>query len=263
MTSPSADRPWETAVDQLETLGLSSYAARTLVALFSIGEGTARDISEVSEVPRTRVYDAIDELRQHGLVDVQQSSPQQFWAVSPETTGRTFQREFSHRIDTLLEALDDLPTSSITEEQRGVWTVTGRETITERILDFIAAAEDEIVFTTIDSLLTDDVVAALQDASDRGVSIKLGAMSVETEKTINEVVPEADLFETMWEWSDSPAGRLLLVDQQRTLVSVLVPNGEEPHRDETAVWGTGQANSLVVVLRAMFGWQLESYETDR
>ncbi|MBX0298224.1 helix-turn-helix domain-containing protein [Haloarcula nitratireducens] len=45
-----------------EALGLNTYAARTFVALVSLDEGTAQDVSEVAEVPQTRVYDAADEL---------------------------------------------------------------------------------------------------------------------------------------------------------------------------------------------------------
>jgi hypothetical protein len=73
-------------------------------------------------------------------------------------------------------------------------------------------------------------------------------------------VPGAELFDSLWDWSDDPAGRLLLVDRDQTLVSVLVPDdGDYPPepRDETAIWGSGATNSLVVVLRAMFTWQLD------
>ncbi len=36
-------------------------------------------------------------------------------------------------------------------------------------------------------------------------------------------------------------------------------DGEHPPepRDETAIWGAGSTNSLVVVLRALFTWQLD------
>ena len=51
-----------------------------------------------------------------------------------------------------------------------------------------------------------------------------------------------------------------MIDQEKTLVSVLVP-GVGDHapesRDETAIWGTGPTNGLVVVLRTMFTWQLD------
>ncbi|WP_433633300.1 TrmB family transcriptional regulator [Halomicrococcus sp. NG-SE-24] len=82
------------AIDQLEQLGLSTYAARTLVALVALGSGTAKDVSEVADVPRTRVYDAVEELQEEGLVDIQQSTPKQFWPVSTETLSRSFERTY-------------------------------------------------------------------------------------------------------------------------------------------------------------------------
>lgn len=51
----------------------------------------------------------------------------------------------------------------------------------------------------------------------------------------------------------------MMVDGRKTLVSVLV-NGEDASpsnlRSETAIWGEGDTNSLVVVLKAIFTWRL-------
>ena len=68
MSGNTSDQARAIAVEQLKALGLSTYAARTFVALVSLGEGTAPDVSEVADVPRTRVYDAADELRDRGPV---------------------------------------------------------------------------------------------------------------------------------------------------------------------------------------------------
>jgi hypothetical protein len=69
------------------------------------------------------------------------------------------------------------------------------------------------------------------------------------------------MFESLWVWSDTAAGRLMMVDGQKTLVSALV-NGVEADpsdsRSETAVWGEGNTNSLVVVLKAIFTWRLDT-----
>jgi sugar-specific transcriptional regulator TrmB len=256
----AADEARAIAIDQLRELGLSTYAARTYVALILLGEGgTAREINDIADVPRTRVYDAAEELRDVGLVDVQHASPKRFWPVSSETAGRQFHREYAHRVDTLTDALEEMEPPSRNAEQRGVWTVTGRDAVTDRLVEFVDDAEEEIAFMTVDSLLTDRVVEALQVASDRGVTIKLGGISGPVEDAIREEVPRAELFESIWVHSDTPAGRILLVDGTRTLTSVLVSAGgdhpPEP-RDETAIWGVGETNSLVVVLRAMFTWQL-------
>ncbi|WP_241991874.1 helix-turn-helix domain-containing protein, partial [Halorubrum sp. SS7] len=79
----------------------------TFIALSALESGTARDVSRVSAVPRTRVYDAIDELRDRGLVDVLQSSPKRFRAISAETTSRTLEHELRHRVDVLRTALSE------------------------------------------------------------------------------------------------------------------------------------------------------------
>jgi sugar-specific transcriptional regulator TrmB len=262
MSSDPTGNPRTAAVEQLERFGLSTYAARTFVALASLGTGTARDVSRVSEVPRTRVYDAVDELRERGLVDVQQSSPKQFWAISAETASRTFEHELERRVAALRTALDELEPAERRSEQRGVWTVDGQPAATERVLDFFAGAEEEIVYMTVEDLLTDDLITGLREAADRGVSIKLAGVSAAVQERIREDIPEATMFETLWVWSDTSAGRLMMVDGRKTLVSALVDGADDPSapRSETAIWGEGEQNSLVVVLRAIFAWRLETAE---
>jgi len=259
-TDPSDD-PRSAAIEQLEQFGLSAYAARTFVALVSLGTGTAKDVSGVSDVPRTRVYDAIEELQDRGLVDVQQSSPKEFWAISGETTGRKFEQELDHRLSVLTAALDELEPVERTEEQRGVWTVDGQAAITDRIIEFVNDAEEEIVYMTVEELLNEDIIGALRAAAERGVRISLGGVSPDVQDEIQETIPGVELFESLWVWSDTPAGRLMMVDERQTLVSVLV-NGVEAAptdaRSETAIWGTGPTNSLVVVLKAIFTWRLEN-----
>ena len=73
----------EQAVKLLQDLGLKEYEARSFVALSRRQQGTAKDISDSSSVPRTRVYDAVRVLKAQGLVETQQSNPKRFRAVSP------------------------------------------------------------------------------------------------------------------------------------------------------------------------------------
>ncbi|AXG06111.1 TrmB family transcriptional regulator [Haloplanus rubicundus] len=263
MTPDPSDDPRSAAIEQLEQFGLSAYAARTFVALVSLGTGTAKDVSGVSDVPRTRVYDAIDELHDLGLVDVQQSSPKEFWAISVDTATRKFEREMDHRLSVLTTALDELEPVRRSEEQRGVWTVDGQATVTDRVVEFVEGADDEVVYMTVEDLLTEEVVDALRDAAERGVTISLGGVSADVQEQIGTEIPGAELFESLWVWSDTPAGRLMMVDGTQTLVSVLVNGHDAPPTDprsETAIWGSGETNSLVVVLRAIFAWRLGDAE---
>nr|WP_315908857.1 helix-turn-helix domain-containing protein [Halapricum hydrolyticum] len=164
MSSDPIEDPQTAAIEQLERFGLSAYAARTFVALASLGTGTARDVSQVSEVPRTRVYDAIDELHDRGLVDILQASPKQFWAISAETASRTFEHELQHRTEILQTALSEIEPVERRAEQRGVWTVDGQTAVTERVLEFFAGADDEIVYMTVEDLLTEDLIEGFNKA---------------------------------------------------------------------------------------------------
>jgi sugar-specific transcriptional regulator TrmB len=260
MKGDSGDGNRSKAIEQLQALGLSVYAARTYVALVALGEGTAQDVSDVADVPRTRVYDAAAELCDRGLVDVQGTTPKRFWPVSVETAGRLFRREYENRVTTLTESLEDVEAEPRTEEQRGVWTVTGRDAVTDRVLEFLDGAEEEVVYMTVEELLTDPILDRLDEIAGDGVTIQLGGVSESVGEEIERSVSGVETFETMRGCSDVPAGRVLMVDGGRTLASVLVDgNGDHPPepRDETAIWGTGETNSLVVVLKAAFTWQLD------
>jgi hypothetical protein len=209
------------------------------------------------------VYDAIDELHDRGLVDIQQSSPKQFWAISAETASRTFEHELQHRTEILRTALNELEPAQRRAEQRGVWTVDGETATTDRVLEFFATAEEEIVYMTVEDLLTEELIEELTKAADRGVSIHLGGVSTDVQDRIQDQIPGATMFESLWVWSDTSAGRLMMVDERKTLVSALV-NGvdAEPSdpRSETAIWGEGDTNSLVVVLKAIFTWRLDAVD---
>ena len=261
MTTDPHENPSTAAIEQLERFGLSNYAARTFVALASLESGTARDVSRITEVPRTRVYDAVDELHDRGLVDIQQSSPRRFWAISAETATRTFERELDRRIDVLRTALGELESVEQRTEQRGVKTVNGEPAVTERVLEFITDADEEIAYMTVGDLLTDELIDALADAADRGVPIELAGMSTGVHERIQKRVPGATTFESLWEWSDTSAGRLMMVDGRRTLVTALVNDADakpSDPRSETAIWGVGETNSLVSVLKAIFTLQLDA-----
>ena len=130
----------------------------------------------------------------------------------------------------------------------------------QRVHEFIDEADDELIYLTVDDYLTEGNLDKLKNANDRGLDIYIGGISDDVQDRIQDAVPSATLFETLWEWADTPAGTLLITDKQTALVSVRVEEVETEETEEVAIWGTGHRNSLVVVLRAIFTWQLETYE---
>lgn len=51
-----------------EKIGLTEYEAKTLTALFRLKESEVPEISRIAQVPKTRVYDVLENLTRRGLI---------------------------------------------------------------------------------------------------------------------------------------------------------------------------------------------------
>lgn len=194
------DRRQAETVSQLQDLGLKEYEARCFVALTRLPAATAKEISDHSEVPRTRVYDAVSVLEAKGLVEVQHSSPQRFRAVDVEEATATLRARFDDQIDALesqLGSLDPYPESDDTEWVHEVWSLAGNDAIRARTLDRIEAAESEIVLLVVDeSILSRRVFDRLRDAAERGVDVVVGGATDAIVSRLDAELPSVTVFET-------------------------------------------------------------------
>lgn len=247
------------AVELFQELGMSQYESASYVALLQLGEGTAREISETTDVPRTRIYDSIDRLQERGLVDVQHASTKVFRPVARETALRHFRTEYDNTFSQLADRLAALTPVDTQHEQSGVWTTTGRTAVDDRIEEFLAKVTDEVVYLTIDRVLTDEILAELHAACQRGVTVRLANTTDAGRERLQSGVPGAEIINPPWMWDGPPPGRLLLTDREAVLMSTMV---SDDGADETAIWGTGRTNSLVAVLTTIVTWWLETPLSD-
>lgn len=247
----------EEATQVLQQLGLKEYEARCFVGLTRLNTGTAKKLSELTEVPRTRVYDAIRVLEAQGLVEIQHSSPQQFRAAPLDEATETLRDQYDNRVKRLHDALNTVDVVDEGDEtpSQQIWAMGGQDAIGNRTTELIETATDEIVLVIGDeSLLTDDLVETLIDVDD-GVELILGALTKSLETQIRTALPHATTFVSGLEWlhgdktneSETAVGRLLLVDRSTILVSSIMPDSKV----EQAIFGEGFGNGLVVIARRL------------
>jgi sugar-specific transcriptional regulator TrmB len=259
----------EEAIEVLQQLGLKEYEARCFVGLARLETGTAKQLSEMTEVPRTRVYDAIRVLEAHGLVEIQHSSPQRFRAVPLDEATDTLRDQYEERVGRLQNALESVEVVEQDDESpvQQVWAMSGRDAIENRTDQLIADATDEVVLVIGDeSLLTDDLVATLNTVGN-GVDLAIGALTEPLQEEIQTTVPDATTFISGLEWlhgentdgGDTAIGRLLLVDRSTILVSSITPDT----KNEQAIFGEGFGNGLVVVARRLMAQGLVSARDPR
>lgn len=253
----------EQAVELLQQLGLKEYEAKSFVALSRLPRGTAKEISEISEVPRTRVYDSIRVLETKGLVESQQSSPQQFRAVPKDEAADTLEAQYVSRTEKLRETLGQLEPAAPdtkTDLTHEVWSLAGSAAIANRTVDLVDEAEEELVFVIgQDSSLNERLLGDLRAAEKRGVNVVLGTVDEPLRKELERAVPGADVFVSGLSWlSGSPAEgddteitRLLLVDRSTILVSSVHQESHTTQPAEQAVFGRGFDNGLVAIVRRL------------
>ena len=252
----------ERAVELLQQLGLKEYEAKCFVALTQLPSGTAKHISEISEVPRTRVYDAVRVLETKGLVEIQHSNPQQFRAVSIEEAAQTLRTEYESRTNSLRETLQGIETATVDDEvdvSHEVWSLSGSAAIATRTTQLVDEADAEIVVVIgHESALTDDLVQRLESAQSRDVSVIIGTVSESLRETVDAALPAVEAFVSGLEWlrsttpdDDTEIPRLLLVDRTTILVSTAQSDGATDEQSEQAVFGRGFENGLVTIVRRL------------
>lgn len=131
----------------LEKLGLTENEAKAYAGLVSLKEAPAREVHELTGVPRAKVYEILKSLAKKGYVEVRQGSPSYFRAVDPKLVIGKIKDEL---IGCALEALArlnelsyDFPTTS------PVWCIQSDWGIRNRIREILAGVKTElIVFAT-------------------------------------------------------------------------------------------------------------------
>ena len=256
----------EEAIEILQQLGLKEYEAKCFVGLSRLPSGTAKDLSEITDVPRTRVYDAVRVLEAQGLVEVQHSSPQRFRAVPLEEATETLRDHFDSRIGVLNEAIQSLDQVKMNEDSmvHEVWGLSGSQAIANRTEQLIDEADEEVVLVIGDEqFLTEDLVNKLNGLPEN-ITVIVGAPTDSIRNQIQDAVADAKVFTSGLEWlhneieppQETSIGRLMLVDRGTILVSSFEPtNGTE-----RAIFGRGFENGLVVIARRLMATGLLAAE---
>ena len=220
----------EQAAGLLQQLGLKEYEAKCFVALSRMEKATAKDISEITDVPRTRVYDAIRVLEAQGMVEIQHTNPRQYRAVPVAEAAETLRQQYESRVDELEESLRDIEPAERADDEpvHEVWSLSGTEAITSRLLQLLDEAEEEvIVVVTTDDIFTDELIDRLNQTVKRGVNVIVGTVNEDLEEQIRDRVPRVKSFVSELEWlheeadgqADVSIGRMMLVDRNMILIS--------------------------------------------
>ncbi len=177
-------------LNRLKDFGLNSYESKLWVALLSRGVSTAGELSDISNVPRSRAYDVLESLEKKGFIIVKVGKPIKYLAVPPAEVVERVKKKVSEEADVRSKMLTNLKDSEVLSELNTLHTegiklidptdrsgaFRGRDKAYEHMTTMIKNAKKSItIMTSKDGLERkhEELINPLKKAAKAGVDIRV------------------------------------------------------------------------------------------
>jgi len=229
---------------------LNLYEAKVWTALLSRGRSTAGELSNISDVPRSRTYDILESLEKKGFIVMKIGKPIQFVALKPEEVVERVKRNLVVNAQEKSKRLEQLKGDEVLGELNGLFengvkfveptdlsgSLRGRGNMYNHLDMMIRGAEKNVtILTTAEGLnrKLETLLPAFEKAKKRGVTIKVGAPINETNSQVaKDFSKVAEIKDTSGNKID---GRFAIVDSTQLMFMLLDDKTVHPNYD-VAVW---------------------------
>jgi sugar-specific transcriptional regulator TrmB len=229
---------------------LNLYEAKVWTALLSRGVSTAGELSNISDVPRSRTYDILESLEKKGFIVMKVGKPIKFVALKPEEVVERVKKnlvveahEKSRRLEQLKkdDVLDELSTLFNTgikfvEPSDLSGSLRGRQNMYNHLDMMIRGAERTITIVTSAEGLNRKLemhAQSFEKAKKRGVAIRIAAPLTDGNLA---VAKELSKYAEVRDSSNSGLnGRFVVVDAEELMFMLLDDKTVHPNYD-VAVW---------------------------
>jgi len=237
-------------MDALKTIGLNKYERNLWAALLSRGASTAGELSDISNVPRSRCYDVLESLADRGFVVIQQGKPMKYVAINPREAFERAKKRIQERSVETIDKIERLKKSDNMKELEKLHkesmkivkpedlsgSLKGRYAMLQQIETMLKKARKSVkLITTADGLieLAENHLPILKKASESGVSIKIAAP---VNKNTNEVAKAIAKYAQVRNIDDvehieSMLGRFFLIDGNEFLMGLTDDIKTHPTQD--------------------------------
>lgn len=227
---------------------LNLYEVKVWTALLSRGVSTAGELSNISDVPRSRTYDILETLEKKGFIIMRLGKPIKFVALKPEEVVERVKKNLVKSAEEKSKRLERLKGEEILGELSSLFTegikfvepadlsgsVKGRQNVYNHLDMMIRDAEKTITIVTTAAGLNrkmEALLPSLEKAKKRGVVIRIASQINDSNKQVAK-----DLLKVA-EVRNIPKmrARFAIVDSQQLLFMVLDDETVHPNYD-VAVW---------------------------
>lgn len=234
-------------LNKLKDFGLNSYESKLWVALLSRGVSTAGELSDISNVPRSRAYDVLESLEKKGFIMVKVGKPIKYLAVAPHEVIERVKKGVLLEAEQRNNVLSELKDSDLLEELtalhgEGIVKIDptdksgafrGRDKAYNHLISMIKNARKNIILMTSKEGIErkyDVLLNPLKKAVKGGVEVKISV----PENVKKEVVAELSKLAKIKNHTEGNA-RFCIVDHE-SLFLFLTEDKKTHHNYDCAVW---------------------------
>jgi len=233
-------------LNKLKDFGLNSYESKLWVALLSRGISTAGELSDISNVPRSRAYDVLESLEKKGFIVVKIGKPIKYLAVHPKEVVERVKKRIAAEASEKNDILENLKESEILGEldtlhNAGIKLVDptdrsasfrGRDKVYEHMCFLIKNSKKSVhLMTTKEGIerKKDVLYNSLKKAAQRGVKVNISVPANTNKKVMNSFAQFAKVRVA------KDGSRFCIIDN-KSLVLLLTDDQKTHPSYDSAVW---------------------------
>ena len=141
---------------------LNIYEAKVWASLLGKGVATAGELSDMSDVPRSRSYDILESLEKKGFIIMKLGRPIKYMAVAPDEVIKRVKRGLQEKAETQIKMVEGIQDTDLFNEisllfKEGIEHIDpasiagsfkGRSNLYDHILNLISNSEKEVIIVT-------------------------------------------------------------------------------------------------------------------
>jgi len=229
---------------------LNLYEAKVWTALLSRGVSTAGELSNISDVPRSRTYDILESLEKKGFIIMKIGKPIKFVALKPEEVVERVKKNLIVAAQQKSKRLEELKGDDVLTELTSLFengikfvepsdlsgSLRGRQNMYNHLDMMVRSAEKSITITTTADGISrkmEALMPSLEKAKKRGVKVRIAAPinpgNVKVAKHLSKVAEVRDTT------GKALKGRFAIIDAGQLMFMLTDDATVHPNYD-VAVW---------------------------
>ena len=246
---------------------LNLYEVKVWTALLSRGTSTAGELSNISDVPRSRTYDILESLEKKGFIVMKLGKPIKFVALKPEEVVERVKKNLIKYAQERTKRLESLKEDEVLEELNGLFTkgikfvepselsgsLKGRQNLYNHLDMIIRDAEKTVTMVTTSEGLNrklEALMPVLEKAKKRGIRVRIAAPinnnNIKVAKELKKVAEVKNM--------EKLKARFVIIDSNQIMFMLLDDEKFHPNYD-IGIWINTEFFALALEQMFELAWK--------